>query len=233
MLSIVIPTFNEGECLPLLLESIRTQSFFDYEIIIADNYSQDITLDVAKEYGAIITTGGLPGAGRNAGAKIAKGDLILFLDADVILPKDFLKDIVNEFWYKKIDVATCQVEPLSNRKIDHIMHEIYNKFIILFANTYPYAPGFCILVKKLVHNTIFGFDERIMLGEDSDYVQRASGISKFAVLRSHKVPVSVRRLDEDGRFTTAMKYILSGLYMFFIGNIESNRLFKYKFGHHK
>lgn len=232
-LSIVIPTFNEEDCLPLLLESIKKQSYSDYEIIIADNHSSDDTLEIAKEYNAIITTGGLPGAGRNAGAKITTGELILFLDADVILPKDFLKDSIDEFVYAGLGIATCQIEPLSDRKIDHIMHEAYNVFIVLSSHMFPYAPGFCIFAKRVVHNSIFGFDERIMLGEDSDYVQRAAKICKFAVLKSHKIPVSVRRLDEDGRITTALKYVLSGVYMFLIGNINSNKLFKYKFGHIK
>src|SRR5271165_4985787 len=127
MLSIVIPTFNEEDCLPLLLESIRTQSFSDYEIIIADNNSTDDTLLIARQYGATITTGGLPGAGRNAGASFATGELILFLDADVILPADFLKDIVNEFLYNGYGVDIWQIDPLSNKKIDYIMHEAYNK----------------------------------------------------------------------------------------------------------
>jgi glycosyltransferase involved in cell wall biosynthesis len=233
MLSIVIPTFNEEECLPLLLESIKKQSYQDYEIIIADNNSTDNTLEIAKEYNAIITTGGLPGVGRNNAAKIANGELILFLDADVILPIDFLNDILNEFKDNAFGVATCQAKPMSNKKIDCIMHEAYNKFIILTANICPYAPGFCILVRRVVHNTIFGFDERIMLGEDSDYVQRAGKICRFGVLKSHKIPVSVRRLERDGRFNIAIKYILSGLYMFCVGNIKSNKLFKYSFGHIK
>ena len=85
-LSIVIPAKNEEKYLPKLLASVKKQSFKDYEIIVADNNSKDKTKEIAKSYGCKIVKGGLPGKGRNAGAKIAKGEIILFLDADVILP---------------------------------------------------------------------------------------------------------------------------------------------------
>ena len=92
MLSIIIPCLNEEEYLPLLLESVKKQKFLDYEIILADAGSKDKTLQIAKKYNCKIVPGGLPSKGRNQGAKKAKGDLLLFLDADVILPDGFFKD---------------------------------------------------------------------------------------------------------------------------------------------
>ena len=51
ILSIIIPTYNEEEYLPLLLESIKQQDFRDYEIIVADANSKDNTVKIAEEYG--------------------------------------------------------------------------------------------------------------------------------------------------------------------------------------
>lgn len=76
--SIVIPTYNEEEYLPKLLESIKMQSYDDYEIIVADANSNDRTREIAEEYGCIVVDGGLPAVGRNNGAKVAKGEIILF-----------------------------------------------------------------------------------------------------------------------------------------------------------
>lgn len=76
--SIVIPTYNEEEYLPKLLESIKMQSYDDYEIIVADANSNDRTREIAEEYGCIVVEGGLPAVGRNNGAKVAKGEIILF-----------------------------------------------------------------------------------------------------------------------------------------------------------
>ena len=99
MLSIIIPTLNEEYHLPLLLSSIKEQQKDppDYEIIIADAGSKDKTLEIAKSFGCKITKGGLPAKGRNEGAKIAQGDLLLFLDADTILPENSLKRFLTEF----------------------------------------------------------------------------------------------------------------------------------------
>lgn len=233
MISIVIPTFNEEEYLPLLLESIKNQSFTDYEVIVADNGSTDHTIDIAKQYGAIVTTGGMPGKGRNEGAKIAKGDVLLFLDADVILKyKFYLTDCLNEFLLRQLDMATCRVTPLSLLKRDIWFHEFYNVVMLVAARISPYAPGFCIFAKTSAHNAIQGFDEAVFIAEDSDYVKRASKLFKFGVLKSQKILVSVRRLERDGRINIIIKYLLCSVYMFFFGSIKTN-IFNYTFGHSK
>ena len=67
MLSIVIPALNEEKYLPLLLESIKRQSFFDYEIILADAGSKDKTIEIAKKYNCVIVGGGLPANGTLVG----------------------------------------------------------------------------------------------------------------------------------------------------------------------
>ena len=77
--SIIIPTYNEEEYLPVLLESIKKQDFDDYEVIVADANSTDRTREIAEEYGCIVVDGGLPGVGRNNGARVAKGEYLLFL----------------------------------------------------------------------------------------------------------------------------------------------------------
>jgi Glycosyltransferases involved in cell wall biogenesis len=232
MLSIVIPTYNEEKYLPLLLQSINNQFFEeDYEIIVADNKSTDQTREIARQYGAIVTDGGMPGAGRNKGALAASGEYILFLDADVVLTEPhFLSDCFDEFREKNFGCATCRIVPLSDLKVDLVGHEAYNVIMVALAGLAPVAPGFCIWVKREVHDLISGFDEDIKLGEDTDYAFRAKKIAKFGVLMSHKVPTSIRRLERDGRFNIAMKYILAGLYMVFFGKIKTD-IFKYTFGY--
>ena len=117
MISIIIPTLNEEKYLPLLLKSIARQKFRDYEIIVADAGSEDKTLDIAKRYNCRIVAGGLPAKGRNEGAKVAKGDLLLFLDADVILPQKFFRRAVSEFETEKIDFGAFALTPYPRNKI--------------------------------------------------------------------------------------------------------------------
>lgn len=87
MLSIVIPTLNEEWYLGRLLDSIEEQDYEDYEIIVADSESEDDTVEKARSHGCRIVNVDKrgPGHGRNKGAEKAKGDKILFLDADVEL----------------------------------------------------------------------------------------------------------------------------------------------------
>jgi glycosyltransferase involved in cell wall biosynthesis len=90
-LSIVIPTLNSGKTLGLCLEAIRAQSLHKdrYEIVIADAGSSDDTLEIAKKFSVdTITANPLKTgeAGKTAGIKAAKGNIIALIDSDNILP---------------------------------------------------------------------------------------------------------------------------------------------------
>lgn len=230
MLSIVIPTLNEADFLPLLLQSIRAQNYPDYEIIVSDNGSKDGTVEIARRFGATVVPGGLPSAGRNRGASAAKGDVILFLDSDVVLPDpDFLVKTVDEFRVRRLGFATCPILPLSDRFVDRAFHTIFNFYMWLTQMAFPHAPGFCIFARRDLHDRIGGFDEDVRFAEDHDYVGRAARVGKFRLLRSRKIPVSVRRLDKEGRLGIARKYLQAEFYLRTHGSIKTD-IFEYKFG---
>ncbi len=233
MLSIIIPTYNEENYLPFLLRSVQAQTFKDYEIIVADAHSTDKTVEIAREFGARVIEGGLPAAGRNKGAAAAAGDILLFLDSDVILPDPwFLQMTTAEFQKRRLGAATCRIKPLSRKPVDKVFHAAFNYFMWVTQATTPHAPGFCIFVRRDVHEAIGGFDEQIKLAEDHDYVTRAAKVAKFGLLKTYKIPVSVRRFDRDGRLNIAMKYLLSELYLRTRGNIKSD-IFNYTWGYPK
>ena len=83
MLTIVIPTKNEETYLPRLLASISKQTLAPAQVIVADAQSTDATRQIALAHGVRVVEGGMISCGRNAGARQAKTDFILFLDADV------------------------------------------------------------------------------------------------------------------------------------------------------
>ena len=90
-LSVVIPTLNSEKTLGLCLGSIRAQSLSrtNYEIVIADAGSSDRTLEIAREYGVDVITGNpltTGEAGKTAGIKAARGDIIALVDSDNVLP---------------------------------------------------------------------------------------------------------------------------------------------------
>jgi len=232
-ISIVIPTLNEEKLLPVLLESIKKQKGVETEIIVADSNSTDKTRQIAASFSAKIVEGGLPGKARNNGAKNASCETILFLDADVILPApDFLKKTLFEFNKNNLGIASCEFYPISDNTIDKILHQAANFYLKKTCQIMPHIPGFCIFVRKDVHEKINGFDETLKLAEDHDYAQRAGKITKFGFLKSYPILVSVRRLERDGRFNILAKYALCETHIFFKWPIRSD-IFKYTFGYPK
>ncbi|MBI5370261.1 glycosyltransferase [Candidatus Uhrbacteria bacterium] len=231
MLTIVIPTKNEEAFLPKLLTSIRKQTFQPDKVIVSDAGSTDRTCEIARSYGAEVIEGGLPGAGRNRGAAQAQTDLILFLDADVELrDPEFLEKAVGEMLERKLDLATCDVFPLSDAVVDHFLHKAYNTYARAWGSLFPHAPGFCMFVRRDAHKKIGGFDESVLFCEDHDYAHRLKRVGEFGFLKATKIPVSIRRLDRDGRIQIAMKYLAAELHLALIGPIRHNK-FNYTFGH--
>ena len=99
MISIIIPVYNQAEKLKQCLESIKNQSYDNYEIIIVNDGSSDNVNEIIDKYKPIFTyklyyfeqenKGSNPA--RNRGAKIAKGEYLLFCDADIIMKPEMLK----------------------------------------------------------------------------------------------------------------------------------------------
>lgn len=231
MLSIIVPTFNEEDNLPLLLDSIKRQRFDKYEVIVADAGSQDRTRDIARAYNCRVVAGGLPARGRNEGAEAARGDLLLFLDADILLGDDFLHKALREFDSKRIDVGSFCLEPQNgNLLTKSIINLFYNWPIRLCEPFLPHGAQ-AILVKRAVHEQVRGFDEEVTLAEDHDYMRRAEAIGKFGILRSQRVFISLRRFQRDGWLRTYFKYFVVEIHMIFFGAVKSD-VIKYRFGHY-
>lgn len=231
--SIIIPTYNEEEYLPILLDSIKEQDFTDYEIIVADANSEDKTREIAQEYGCIVVDGGLPAVGRNNGAKVAKGEILLFLDSDLKLTEDYLGKVFYEFRMERLGIAITQMLPLSNKIEDKLFHDFANYFMIGVENIKPHGAGcYGIIAKKSLHDECGGFDESLTFGEDTDYIERLAKKEPFRVLRNAKIGVSTRRLEEEGIQTLIQQYGKSTVNDFLGIRTDADEL-NYNFGHKK
>ena len=229
MLSIIIPTLNEERYLTRLLSEIKKQTFKDYEIIVADAGSTDKTLEIAKSFGCRITKGGLPAKGRNEGAKVAKGDVFLFCDADnVYFPENFLEKLLKEFQRRNLDIASFPIY-VDGNCFDKLALLVYNFWANITQNFLPHAFN-SILVKREIHEFIGGFNEEIKLAEDQSYVRKASKFGKFGFIKIKPILTSARRYEKEGRLKSYFKYLLAGVYLFFIGDIKTD-IFKYSFNY--
>lgn len=231
-LSIIIPTKNEEAYLPRLLTSIKSQILQPAEIIIADNASTDKTREIAKKFNCKVVSGGdHPGIGRNKGAAVAKYPLLLFLDADVLLPNnDFLEKTTQEFYQRGLGIACCLAAVDSSNLIDLLGTAINNGYYLLTETTIKNGVGFCTFVLKEVHEKIGGYDEKVAIAEDQDYVRRASKLVKYRFLRSEKVIFSLRRYAVEGKVRLFFKYLYIYFHTTFRGKILKEKI-PYRFDH--
>jgi glycosyltransferase involved in cell wall biosynthesis len=231
-LSVIIPTLNEAEYLPGLLDALGGQTRRPDEIIVADAGSTDGTVELARGRGAVVVRGGMPGVGRNAGALAAKGDVLMFLDADVLPASDFVGQALAEFADAGYAVATCAIEALGGSLADQVIVGATRLYLQVIQSISARAPGACIVVRSEVHRAIGGFDESLMLSEDHDYVRRASQYGEFGVLTSVRIPVSLRRLEEEGLTRLALKFLWCEMYAL-AGKPVHSLPFEYEFGTHR
>lgn len=120
MLSIVIPTYNAAEKLVKLLRSIAASSFTDYEILVVDDGSADNPGGLTGQFPIrVVSTGGRvgPARARNLGARMAKGDLLLFLDSDVIVEPGGLGEVdrfFREYPDRSVMIGVYSPEPANS-----------------------------------------------------------------------------------------------------------------------
>lgn len=198
-LAVVVPALNEARYLPALLTSLRAQTRPPDEVVVADAGSVDDTVAVATALGARVIRGGMPAVGRNAGASATTGDLLLFLDADVVPAPDFIARALAEFAARRLDIATAPVVPLEQHWDLRLGYGLTEAYLHAVERVSPHAVGACILVRRALHERLGGFDETLALAEDHDYVRRGARLGRFAVLTGVHIPTSMRRLLAQGR----------------------------------
>ncbi len=232
MISIIIPTLNEEKYISKLLNSIKKQSYSDYEIIISDAGSTDKTLELVADFTKKIVVSEKikhPSHQRNEGAKIAKGKYLLFLDADSVIPNNFILNSINEFKKRDLDCGGFYLKFDSKKIIYKFYNLTYNFFCSVFQYFKPLCVGAAIISSKECHDKVNGFDETILIGEDHDYANRIRKISKFRMIRSNYFYFSPRRWQKEGHILTIYKLIKMSLYIIFKGPIRK-KIVDYKFG---
>src|ERR1700743_31766 len=98
-ISVIIPAHNEEDYLGATLDALNQQDYPACEIVVVANGCTDRTAEVAQEKCHRLVTLSQKGLGisRNLGARMATGDLLLFLDADTILETGALRIIIEQF----------------------------------------------------------------------------------------------------------------------------------------
>lgn len=95
LVSVVVPTRNNARTIRACLQSVRDQTYPAVELLVVDNDSTDGTLEVAHEVADVALSGGPErSAQRNLGIAKARGEWVLWLDSDMMLPADSIERAV-------------------------------------------------------------------------------------------------------------------------------------------
>ncbi|MBU1110110.1 glycosyltransferase [Patescibacteria group bacterium] len=167
IISIIISTKNEEENIGRLLESVKSQDYLNYEIIVVDNNSTDKTVDIASKYtDKIFTRGPERSAQRNFGAKKARGDYLLILDADMELNPQALSIYVSDCQRRSVDALAL---PEENPAPDFWARCRNLEKLIAQGEAHLNAARF---VKKKAFALIGGYDNNLISAEDYDLDDR-------------------------------------------------------------
>ena len=204
-ISIIIPTLNEEKNIGFVLRALRNQDYEGkYEIIVADSYSEDKTVKIAKKYAdkVVLESKRSVSAGRNAGAREAKGEILVFLDADTYVLPNFLQVIEKSFKDRKvIGVQVAIISEAFGYLIHHLISSLLHEFSFLAG--YPIVSTVAFACRRDAFWKVGGFNEEMKLTEDIDLGLRLAKYARqngkiLIYTRETMVLTSSRRLKRLG-----------------------------------
>lgn len=222
--SIIIPAYNEEKLLPKCLKSIfAANPPDDYEVIVANNASTDRTGEVARNFSGVKVVDE-PRKGTNqareAGFRASSGDILVYFDADTVIPKDWFRTAQNIFESDPGLIAiTGPYQYGVASKTARVLVWIYDHIIIsglewiwqkIFRQGGVMIVGGNFAVKRKSLEQIGGFDTSIKFyGDDTDLTRRLAEIGKIKFFRNLSVYSSPRRFEKEGAVKASLKYIIN------------------------
>lgn len=166
LVSVVIPTFNSERFLERCLRSVESQSYSNIEIIVVDSYSTDRTREISENFGAriVLCRAGRSRA-RNVGAGLSKGEFVLSIDSDM----ELTRNVVNECAVKMIQGFDAVIIPeISVGEGFWAECRALEKLCYVGDDLIEAGRFF----RKDVFETVCGYDDGLVFGEDWDLNQR-------------------------------------------------------------
>jgi cellulose synthase/poly-beta-1,6-N-acetylglucosamine synthase-like glycosyltransferase len=206
--SVIIPTLNEEANIGKTLKLVRAQrSRLDYEVIVSDGGSTDKTVDIAKKYADKVVVSEKRGIwfGRNQGAKAAKGEVYVFIDADTMIPKNYVDSVYPAFGDPRIAGLSCAFEFDERTTKLRIIAEICNEYL-LFKGSLGRGEllGFNAVVSKKYFILAGGFPNAPL--EDGALAVKLRKLGRVVFLPVPKVITSARRIEQQGAVKSTLYY---------------------------
>jgi len=199
MITAVVPAYNEEKTISLCLSSLAGQK--GCEIITVAGGS-DRTAAIAKKYGKVILDKANRGAGhaRNLGARAAKGEVVLFTDADTTVSRDWIQSYERVFRDKAVVAAGGIVKPLGGSLIDRIIFFANQDFLYRLTalfGFYQLSGNNCGYRRKELL-AAGGFDEEMSFLEDTELPLRMKNRGRVVFDPRITVHTSPRRMHKKG-----------------------------------
>lgn len=210
-LSVVVPAYNEEACLAETLEHVQAAAAVlarpggsQTEIIVVDNASTDATAALAAKHGARVVSEPVHNIGRvrNAGAQASRGDVMVFLDADTLLPPHALARIAEEMRDPGCAGGALDMLYRPRRRVMRWYLAGWRWFARLAAACgAQMAMGAAQFCRRDTFEALGGYDETIFMGEDIDFFWRLQWLARrrrlrVAAIRDVVVTPSSRRFDQ-------------------------------------
>ncbi len=227
-ISIIIPAYNEEKLLGRCLESVLSAEVpdgWEKEIIVVNNGSTDRTKEIAQGFQEVKVADELrkgTNRARQAGFFASKGDILVYFDADTVIPCSWLKTAAEIFDNNPKVVGVSgpfQYEDISRPEfiVQKAVYGAYfylpNMFLRLLPNrggTYLIGGNFA--VKRWVMEQINGFDTSITFyGDDADLTRRVAKLGKIKFTNKLGVVSSPRRFKGQGAGKTLALYCVNHL----------------------
>lgn len=223
-ISVIIPVYKEEKILEktLKLYSPELRRKYNFELIISDGGSKDKTVEIAKKYADKIVVHNEKrrqtiAEGRNMGAEVAKGETLVFINADTfpVDIEDFFSHILN--WTnnkRKFGALACYVSafPEEEQLKDKIFYNLHNSYVnFLNKLGLGMGRGECQVVRKDVFSTSGKYNSLLVAGEDFDLYRRIAKVSKIKFDKRIHVYESPRRFRSYGYIKTLFYWLVNSI----------------------
>jgi glycosyltransferase involved in cell wall biosynthesis len=227
-ISVIIPSWNEARTLPVLFGSLRRQTVQDFEVILADSGSTDDTLRVAASFGVRWSVGERkgPAEGRNRGARLARAEVLVFVDADCVLPPDVLEHLLTALADREVIGGATLFHPMEGTRPERLLFFLANAYQrATIAWGWPHNAGFCFFFRRNAFEQLGGMREDLLLNETHDIALRSRELGRFVSL-SDVVDTSMRRFRGNGFAQTVLHEYLGSTLLYYVTGRQPTAVFR-------